>query len=147
MHNADILQKTEKGESELKTRATHLSSQLRVALILVDGRSSVVDLLAKGGGLPKLQDSLKQLMEEGYIAAANGGVADYGLVKQQLIELARDVLGEDATKVVKKLEAAAPTRDALLEVASSCKKMVQLFIDEKKADELMARCNQLLNGG
>lgn len=146
MDSADILLKTEKGETEIRTRATHLASNLRVALILVDGHSSVAELVEKGGGLPDLQDSLRQLFDEGYVTATNSGVTDYEFVKQQLIALASEVLGKDATKVVKKLQEAPATREALLEVARSCKKMVQLFIDEKKAEELMDRCSRLLNG-
>ncbi len=146
MDSADILLKTEKGETEIRTRATQLSSNLRVALILVDGHSSVAELVEKGGGLPDLQDSLQQLIDAGYVTAANSGVRDYESVKQQLIALASEVLGKDATKVVKKLQEAPATREALLEVARSCKKMVQLFIDEQKAEELMDRCSRLLNG-
>ncbi len=146
MHNADILQKTQKGETEIATRGAHLSSGLRVALILVDGHSSITDLLQKGGGLPQLEDSLRQLINEGYVGPANGGGTDYELIKQQLVALAQEVLGADASKVVKKLQEAPATHDALLEVAANCKKMVQLFIDEKKADELMSRCSHLLSG-
>ena len=148
-----IIKKTAKGEEAIGQRAHDLDRNLRYALILVDGKSSVNEIRAKGSGLPDLDQSLQQLAEQGFIttgdsgsAAAASGASDYAAAKQQLIGIAEELLGSDADKVIKKLKAAPDSREGILEVTSGCKKMVKLIIDEDKAEQLMTRCSNILDG-
>jgi hypothetical protein len=145
------VRKTPKGEEEIHTRAHKLDHHLRFVLILVDGTSTVEAIVAKGAGMPDVVGSLAQLAAQGYVAidgesaaAAGGGARHPAEAKAELIAVARELLGADAGKVVSKLEAAPDTKEALLEVAGQCKKVVKLLIDEKKADELMTRCASII---
>lgn len=162
MERHAIVAKTQKGEEEIQRRAHGLDRTLRYVLILVDGRSTVQQLLEeKGLALPDVEGSLRKLQEAGFITiggvggvAAAGTAAEPGCVvpahkdpaalKAELIAIAKEVLGADAAKIVSKLEAAPNTPDGLQETVNSCKKMVKLLIDEKKAEALMARCSSVL---
>jgi hypothetical protein len=72
--NADaVFLKTAKGIEEIETRSHRLGSRLRIALIQVDGHSSVKALQAKiPGDGPAL---LEELLRDGFIAPVDGTVA------------------------------------------------------------------------
>src|SRR5574341_278070 len=114
-----VYAKTDKGREELAARKYGLPQSLRFALILVDGRSTLAQLLTKGAGLPNLDESLQMLLEMGFVQVSGGpGVGSRSAApasapaasqsvaggKQELIELAHRLLRGQATKVVKKLE-------------------------------------------
>lgn len=150
-----IVAKTKKGEEEIQSRAHGLDKNLRLALILVDGKSTVQELIdGKGGGRQELADSIRQLAEAGFVSV--GGVSgdecqissdkDIATIKGELIAIANEVLGSEAGKIVAKLEAAPDSREGLQEVVNSCKKVVKLLIDENKAEALMLRCSKVLQG-
>jgi hypothetical protein len=146
-----VVTKTPKGEHAIAQRSDELERHLRYVLILVDGKSNVEQLREKGSGLPDLDESLRQLLEQGFIAqdveSSSGNAessADFGEVKEQLIAIAKELLGSDAEKVIKKLRAAPESREGILEATGSCKKMVKLLIDEDKAEQLAARCGKIL---
>lgn len=63
-----VLGKTQKGLDEISTRADKLPQQKRNVLIIVDGRFSVGDLLARFPNLPDLPQTLRSLFDAGYIA-------------------------------------------------------------------------------
>ena len=147
-----VVTKTPKGEQAIEQRSQLLDRNLRYVLILVDGSSSIGQLREKGAGLPDFDESLRLLADQGFIAVgqagaegeSGSGAADFAGIKQQLIAVAEELLQADAEKVVKKLRAAPESREGMLEVISSCKKMVKLIIDEKKAEQLMSRCSEIL---
>ncbi|SCZ52116.1 hypothetical protein [Thiohalomonas denitrificans] len=148
MDKAAIVRKTHKGEEELRSRAHGLAKELRHVLILVDGRSSVEQLAEKGGEDWDVQGRLVELAREGFVSidgmSAEVLESDIAGIRDQLVLIAQDVLGEDATKVVQKLNAAPETREGLLKVTAQCKKLVLLLIDEDKAEELERRCQGAL---
>jgi len=148
MEPTDVPHKTEAGERALKERTGDLNRHQRNVLILVDGRSDLATLRTKAAGIEGLDEALEALGRGGFIAFGNeaGGTAaaDMAGIKQQLIAIAREVLGRDAEKVVKKLEAAPDSREGILEVTRNCKKVVTLIIDETKAEELTQRCREIL---
>jgi hypothetical protein len=142
-----LVAKTAKGEEEILRRSHGLDRNLRYVLILVDGKSSVEQILRKGHGLPDIEGSLRTLAEQGFVhvdgeptASAGASASEPAAVKMELIAIAQEVLGSDAAKVVSKLEAAPDSKEGILEVTNQCKKLVRLIIDEQKADQLMARC-------
>jgi len=147
-----IVAKTAKGEEEIQHRSHGLDRNLRYVLIMVDGKSTVTELIEeKGAALADVEAYLRELAEAGYISI--GGVDetctvtsehDIPAIKAQLIAIATEVLGGDAGKIVSKLEAAPDSKEGLQEVVNSCKKLVKLLIDEKKAETLMARCSSVL---
>jgi hypothetical protein len=63
-----IYDKTEKGHEEIKTRQNHLPSRLRSLLVLVDGKTSVEDLLKKIAGLGLNEESIAEILHLGFIA-------------------------------------------------------------------------------
>lgn len=157
MEHSAIVAKTPKGEEEIQSRTYGLDRNLRYVLILIDGKSSVQQLVEeKGVALPDVAGSLRSLAEQGFISI--GGVSmsadddactvpagqDIPSIKAALIAIAKEVLGADAGNVVSKLESAPDNREGLQEVVNSCKKMVRLLIDEKKAEALMTRCSTVL---
>ncbi len=136
-----VYQKTDKGEEEIRSRTHGLSVGLRRILILVDGTSTVQKILDKGAGLQDIVPSLAELEKEGFIQARE---ADIASIKDELINVARQTLGDDAEKIVRKLKEAPDTRDGLEAAISNCKKFVKLVIDEAKADELSQKCAKIL---
>ena len=60
MHRDTVLSKTEQGKEELATRRS-LPLDLRRVLILVDGHSTLAEVLNKGNGIPNLEGSLDKL--------------------------------------------------------------------------------------
>lgn len=150
MNPAAVVRKTAKGEEEIRKRIHGLERNLRYVLILVDGRSSVEQIVAKGAGMHDVVGSLARLAADGYVdiegfsARAGRGGADVAQVKANLVAIAREVLGGEAGRIVSKIEAAPDSREGLLEVLHQCKKVVRLVIDEQKAEALMARCGAVL---
>ncbi|MGE0081953.1 MAG: hypothetical protein AB7U81_11705 [Thiohalomonadaceae bacterium] len=150
MNPAAVVRKTAKGEEEIQKRSHGLERNLRYVLILVDGRSSVEQIVAKGAGLQDVEGALDRLAADGYVdiegfsARAVSGGADVAQAKASLIAIARELLGGEAGKIVSKIEAAPDNREGLLEVLHQCKKVVRLVIDEQKAEALMARCGAVL---
>lgn len=65
-----IFDKSDKGREEIATRKYHLASRLRTLLVLMDGKHSVEDLLQKVSGLGLNQQSIDELLENGFIHAA-----------------------------------------------------------------------------
>ena len=47
-----VFLKTQKGEAEIVTRTNKLNHALRYVLILVNGKSTVGEIMDKGAGLP-----------------------------------------------------------------------------------------------
>lgn len=64
-----IFDKTDKGREEIATRKYHLASRLRTLLVLVDGKQTGEELLKKVGGLGLTEQSIDDLLEDGFIQA------------------------------------------------------------------------------
>ncbi|PRC90771.1 hypothetical protein [Solimicrobium silvestre] len=62
-----IFDKTDKGREEIISRKYHLASRLRTLLVMVDGKHSSDDLLAKVEPLGLTQASVEELEQQGYI--------------------------------------------------------------------------------
>ncbi|MDQ1814678.1 hypothetical protein RBA41_15315 [Massilia sp. CCM 9210] len=67
-----VYDKTDKGREEISTRKNQLSSRLRTILVMIDGRHSLEDLLRNFAGVGVTADSVKELLQEGYIFLASG---------------------------------------------------------------------------
>ncbi len=142
MNKGLIFSKTEKGEEEIASRKYGLDLSQRRILILVDGKSDVNRLLEKGEGLPDIIESLSSLKDDGFIEVLSG--AKVASIKDEMIRVARETLGNDSEKVVKKIRNSPDTLEGLQATVEECKKLVKLIIDEKKAEELAAKCNELM---
>lgn len=142
MDSSIVFVKTEKGEKEIKTRKHGLPLSSRRVLILVDGRSDVSKLIEKGEGLPDIIETLGVLEKEGFIEPSIS--APRNNVKDELISMAKKTLGTDAGKVVKKIEKADGSKEALISAIEDCQKLVKLTIDEQKAEELGKKCSTII---
>ena len=141
-----IYAKTAKGQEEIDTRGQGLSQNLRRVLIMVDGKSSVEELTAKM--MQDVSAALQELASGGFIAsgdatAQSGGSASAGGLKQELIEIARQVLGKHADRVVQKIQSSPDDLEGMKAAVEDCQKFVRLFIDEKQAEVLFAQCKSV----
>lgn len=142
-----VFAKTEKGDAEISTRTYKLNHALRYALILVDGKSTVGQILAKGAGLPHIELALDQLATAGFIRTLTQATQPV-LVKRdpkgELIALAHSMLAGQAGPIVKKLTESDNTPDALVQTANACKRLIKLAIDENKAEEFLRQAQEII---
>ena len=163
MNQDTVYGKTEQGWERFEARS--IPTTLRHALILVDGRSTLRELLKKGEGLEHLEDSFEMLEQMGLIAPADQIVAAAVVattqpqlvkpgtpatgtgsapVKRMLVSLAMRILGDNAEKVIRKIEETADSSIALMHTIDSCGKVIKLTIDEKKAEEFVVAAKEIL---
>lgn len=151
MNPDTVYAKTEKGKERFDAR--DIPTNLRHALILVDGRSTLKQLLKKGEGLALLEDSLEMLEEMGLMAPvgaiaamSSGSYSSAGgsSIKRQLAALAMGILGDRADKVIKRIEETEDSNTALAHTIDSCGKVIKLTIDEIKAEEFVVSARALM---
>lgn len=149
-----VFTKTQKGKDEIETRRYRLPAKQRMALILVDGKSSVA-LLVEKAGHPDLIQTLEELTQLGFIqpiSSASQSVVPVSVtppaglpLKAELIRISRDILGAQADKVVKKIEDSPDTKEALGATLKNCIELVRLIVDEKKSKALGIKYSETLN--
>ena len=66
-----VFDKSEKGREEIATRQYRLPTRLRTLLLLVDGKQTAGDLLGKIACLGLNEDSLAELLDNGFIQPAS----------------------------------------------------------------------------
>lgn len=125
---------TEKGKQELRSHKAGVNLEWRWILILIDGRSTVKEILDKATVIDKAPAILLNLINEGYMETKE--VYNLNL---RFIEIARDVLGKDASIVAKKLEDCSFDRNSILSTILQVKKTVQNIIGDEKANVLESR--------
>lgn len=142
-----VLLKTEKGEAEITSRKYKLNHALRYVLILVNGKSSVKEILDKGAGLPNLAPSLDYLVNAGFVQTQQDVLSahfDHHHPRDEIIALANKMFGSQAAPVIKKLRESAEARDALVQTANACKRLIKLTIDDENAEEFMRRSQEII---
>lgn len=152
MDSTLILHKTAKGQAEIKNRTFGLPQTLRSLLIMADGTHSLSALLRSGANVPKIEESVEWLIQEGFIEPTPGRRASVESTpialdlppKQALIATARELLGPDSPKVIQRLEEAQDTVPELMAALDRCHKFIKLTIDEKKADQFLKAGRALL---
>jgi tRNA threonylcarbamoyladenosine modification (KEOPS) complex Pcc1 subunit len=159
-----VLAKTAKGSEEIDSRRHHLPSALRTVLIMVDGKTSLGDMMEACAIMPDFFESLMTLCDQGFILPKdqlsaisapgnNAGVAPTtpaavsldAETKQKLVQLASVLLGMHADNVIKKIENSANDREAIAAAVNSCFKLIKLAIDENKADEFLNSAKAILS--
>ena len=158
-----MLAKTAKGREELDDRRYRLPNSLRPVLIMVDGKTSLDNLLRAGEGIHDFFESLMTLCDQGFIAPGdnpghtNNSQGESRHVsksalnssmeadsRDKLIRLASVLLGTQAKGVIKKIEDSANNKDALTASVNGCFKLIKFAIDEKKADEFLHTAKDIL---
>jgi hypothetical protein len=158
MDTAWILAKTSKGVEEMKHRSYGLPLAVRPLLIMIDGSTSVGNLLRKTAQIPNVEEILSRLINEGFVesvmpakrpdglpaATAAGAAGSHASDKQALIAMTRQLLGEDADKVIQRLQDTPDARPDLLAAVERCHKLIKLTIDEAKARSFLKAGQALL---
>jgi hypothetical protein len=150
-----VLARTPQGAEALSRQDHDLPRVLRHALILVDGRSTVARLEQRGAIIPEFPAALRELVARGlvapvgpnataaFVAAQAGGGAGQSLLRA-LVGMAESILGEGSAKVVRKLEDAGDSREALAAAVEGCYKLIRLTIDESRAEEFRSAARALI---
>jgi hypothetical protein len=68
-----VLAKTPKGLDEVKSRTHGVPQKLRTLLIMVDGSSTVGDILGRFPGIGEIETNLEALVAQGFLEAKRGG--------------------------------------------------------------------------
>ncbi|MDH5206434.1 MAG: hypothetical protein OEW36_12300 [Hylemonella sp.] len=159
MESTNILLKTARGQSEIKDRAAGLPQAVRGVLIMIDGATTVSGFRKKTASLPHAMEHLSWLIEHGFVEATDGGdpvsgfspsvlaahMGPHSSQKSALIELSRKLLGDQADKVVKRLEETPDTPDQLLAALDRCHKLIKLTIDEGKASRFLVTGQEIMS--
>lgn len=144
-----VFQKTAKGDQEIASRAYKLNHALRYVLILVDGESTVGEILAKGAGLPEIEIALDYLASSGFIqttaeALIKPGMAVKRDAKSDIIALAHTLLGANAGPVVRKIQDSDEEPEVLAQTTNVCKRLIKLAINDQKAEEFVRRAQEII---
>lgn len=160
-----VLAKTSKGTREIAERLFGLDLRLRRALILVDGKASLGELIRRAAGIPDFVETLRTLVESGFVAPVGGRAGPEGgeatrppapdpaepessrTPQAQVIDLARQLLGEHAERIVARIEAGGAGAAELGMSVDACYKLIRLTIDEKKAEDFLRRARRILSAG
>lgn len=70
-----VLTKTPKGLEEVKSRTHGVPQKLRTLLIMVDGTSTVGDILGRFPGITEIETNLEALVAQGFLEAKGGASA------------------------------------------------------------------------
>ncbi|MEO7134172.1 MAG: hypothetical protein ABI024_08120 [Vicinamibacterales bacterium] len=159
MEPRSILAKTQKGLDEIQTRANKLPQKRRSMLILVDGKASVAALVARYPAFGDILETLRELVDEGYVEARGmGGAAaasiaatapavildqaEFNAAVRTLSRSLYDTVGPAADNVTSRLEAARD-RDSFLKAWHSCMLMVEGTVGKKRSEPLQQRAMEI----
>lgn len=161
MDREAIYRKTAKGQEEMATRAHRLPARERSLLVLVDGRSTGAQLLARTAHLGDPGAFLDHLIEGGFVEAVGADAAapaaaaqaptpapepdrptpapaPPGQVPREALQFARryliDTLGPDADALTARLEACRSGREAMDQLAK-CRDALQSIVGRRKAED------------
>lgn len=70
-----VLVKTPKGLEEVKSRTHGVPQKLRTLLIMVDGTSTVADILGRFPGIAEIETNLETLVAQGFLEGKGGTAA------------------------------------------------------------------------
>ncbi|MGA7983829.1 MAG: hypothetical protein WCA01_01475 [Burkholderiales bacterium] len=100
-----VLQKTEKGVEEIKTRGRGLEQRLRTLLIVVNGKTTGADLVKQFAQLGDVQPVLERLIAEGYVREAPvSAVVDFKEIRLQLSHSLTAAMGPAGDAIALQLE-------------------------------------------
>jgi hypothetical protein len=100
-----VLQKTDKGVEEIKTRAHKLEQRLRMLLIVVNGKATGADLVKQFETVGDITPMLEQLAAQGFVREAGGGAAaGFKDVRIRLAQALTDAMGPAGDAIVMQLE-------------------------------------------
>jgi methyl coenzyme M reductase subunit D len=135
-----VLFRTQKGEDVLHGDRHAISTNLRRALLTIDGKTSVAELEKKVFWVSDVKEVLEELFAAGFVHHDLSAVqtaetaAPVQSLKVQLAALAREMLGSNSERMIKKME----------EVLLGCKRTIKLTISEDLADVFWQRGRKII---
>ena len=153
MHPDLILFRTPKGEEIAHSHGHEISANHRRALIAVDGKTSIAALTKKVFWVSDVTAVLKELYALGLIhddvkTIQDATVTQSGgaglLLKMQIVKVAKELLGNNAERIIKKIEDADGTPEALDDALLACKKLIKLTISDELADTFLQRARNVI---
>lgn len=155
MHPDLILFRTAQGEEVISGHGhdKQIAANLRRALLAVDGKTSVAALTKKVFWVSDVTTVLKELYSlglihddvktiQGFTVTQSGGAGL--LLKVQIVKIAKELLGNNADRIIKKIEDVDGTPEALEQALLSCKKLIKLTINDQAAEIFLKRCLEVI---
>lgn len=155
MHPDLILFRTAQGEEVINGHGhgQQIAANLRRALLAVDGKTSVAALTKKVFWVSDVTTVLKELYSlglihddvktiQGFTVTQSGGAGL--LLKVQIVKIAKELLGNNADRIIKKIEVVDGTPEALEQALLSCKKLIKLTINDQVAETFLKRCLEVI---
>lgn len=147
-----VLYRTTKGEEALLNHDREISTNQRRALLVVNGKTTVADLVKTVFWVTDLLVELQALQAMSLIGDSASGIAAEmsqtggpgRLLKAQLAAMAKELLGSNAERVIKKIDEAEDAPEALEQVLLGCKKLIKLTISEEMADIFLQRGRKVI---
>ena len=147
-----VLYRTPKGEEALLSHDRKISTNQRRALLVVNGKTTVADLVKTAFWVTDLLVELQELDAMDLISdGASRSAAEMNrngepgqLLKAQLAAMAKELLGSNAERVIKKVEESEDSPEALEQVLLGCKKLIKLTISEEMADTFLQRGRKVI---
>lgn len=116
-----VLQRTEKGVEEIKTRGQRLEQRLRTLLIVVNGKATGVDLVGHFESIGDVRPMLERLIAEGFVREAPmPATVDFKQIRLRLSHALTDAMG--------------PAGDAIAMQLEECKSIdaLRTFVEERR---------------
>jgi len=147
-----VLFRTQKGEDILLSHGREISTNQRRALLVVNGKTGIAELAKTVFWVTDMTVTLQELLALGLVSDSpsasdmpgSPASAESQLTKVMLAAMARELLGDSAERIIKKVEEAEDTPEALEQVLAGCKKLIKLTISEEMADTFLQRGLKLL---
>ena len=145
-----VLFRTPKGEDVLHGDRHAISTNLRRALLTIDGKTSVAELEKKVFWVSDVKEVLEELFAAGFVHHDLSAVqtaetaAPVQSLKVQLAALAREMLGSNSERMIKKMEEVDGSPEALEQVLLGCKRTIKLTISEDLADVFWQRGRKII---
>ena len=147
-----ILFRTAKGEDVAQGRGHEISANHRRALLVVDGKTSVANIAKKVFWVSDVVSVLQELyaleLIHDDVSTIQGEVSQTGgaglLLKIKLAALAKELLRDNANRIIKKIEEADGTPAALEDALLACKKIIKLTISDDLADTFLLRGREII---
>lgn len=136
-----VLQKTEKGIGEVKTRAHRLEQRLRMILIVVNGKATGADLARQFESIGDIRPMLEQLIAQGFIREA-AGAADVKGARVRLSQALTDAMGPAGDSIVMQLQECSDL-ESLRAFVESRREMLQGAYG-RRVDKFVALAKELL---
>lgn len=151
MAPTDVYIKTDKGLAEILGRTHGLAVRLRRILIMVDGRASVAEMVARLARLGDIAGALQELAARGFIAPREPSCAVAGTVAGFDLDQAKGfaryvllgVLGPVAARRVERIDAAASAA-ALQAELEALRGLLPQLVGRREAERVWRQLEPLL---